>query len=107
MPLAYYFHSMGMATRNVVARARTLRISGVVALTLVLLLAWRVFTGPDFDRIRVDSLEALESEMEALRVSLGIPGMSAAAQCVSESSDAEWPSATIVTLKRIRSYDLP
>lgn len=59
-------------------RARILKFGGVLALTLILLLGWLVFREPDFDQIRVATLEDLEREMEGLRASLRIPGMSAA-----------------------------
>jgi hypothetical protein len=61
-----------------VTRARMLRFGGVLALTLILLLGWRVFKERDFDRIPVDTPEDLDREMEGLRASLRIAGMSAA-----------------------------
>jgi CubicO group peptidase (beta-lactamase class C family) len=44
----------------------------------VLLLGWIVLREPDFDRISVDTLEDLQSELEALRARFRIPGMTVA-----------------------------
>ncbi len=68
-------------------RARILKFGGVVALTLILLLGWLAFREGDFDRIPVDTLEDLEREMEGLRASLRIPGMSAA---IAENERIVW-----------------
>ena len=73
---------------NHCAASAHLKVSGLLA--LVLLLTWRVCWEPDVDRIRVDSLEDLESEMEELRASLGIPGMSAA---IAEHGRVVWSRA--------------
>jgi CubicO group peptidase (beta-lactamase class C family) len=70
-----------------VTRARILKFGGVLALTLILLLGWLAFTEQVFDRIRVDTLEDLEREIEALRTSLRIPGMSAA---IAENDRIVW-----------------
>jgi CubicO group peptidase (beta-lactamase class C family) len=69
-----------------VPRARILKL-GVLALILVLVLGWLVFREPDFDRVRVDTLEDLERGMEGLRASLRIPGMSVA---IAENECVVW-----------------
>ena len=68
-------------------RARILQFGSVLALTPILLLGWLAFREQDFDRIRVDTLEDLEREIEALRASLRIPGISAA---VAENDRIVW-----------------
>jgi CubicO group peptidase (beta-lactamase class C family) len=45
---------------------------------LVVLSAWFAVREPDFERVRVETLSDLERELEALRVRLRIPGLSAA-----------------------------
>jgi hypothetical protein len=40
--------------------------------------AWFAVREPDFERVRVETLSDLEGELEALRLRLRIPGMSAA-----------------------------
>jgi CubicO group peptidase (beta-lactamase class C family) len=61
-----------------VRRAWIPKFGVILALTLIVLLGWRIFSEPDFDRIQVATLEELEREMERLRARLRIPGMSAA-----------------------------
>lgn len=62
-------------------------VCGVVLVLTLVLLGWLTFGEPEFDQIRVDTFEELEREMEALRVSLWIPGMSAA---IAENQRVVW-----------------
>ncbi len=54
---------------------------------LVVVFAWFAVWEPDFARVRVETLSDLERELEALRVRLRIPGMSAA---VAEGERIVW-----------------
>jgi CubicO group peptidase (beta-lactamase class C family) len=54
-----------------------LRLVSVIT-GLVMVVAWWATREPDFDRVRVETLQDLERELEALRLRLRIPGMSAA-----------------------------
>ncbi len=54
---------------------------------LVVVSAWFAVREPDFERVRVETLSDLERELEALRVRLRIPGMSAA---VAEGERIVW-----------------
>lgn len=58
-------------------RAGILKLAGTCVLLLAVL-GWLAIREPDFGRVRVESLADLETELEALRQRLGIPGMSAA-----------------------------
>ena len=58
--------------------ARILKFGGALAAILILLLGWRVFGERDFSEVPVNTLMDLERELEGLRASLRIPGMSAA-----------------------------
>jgi CubicO group peptidase (beta-lactamase class C family) len=69
-----------------VLAARGVKRGGLLAFTLVLL-GWHVFGERDFSRARVANLAVLERELEALRVNLRIPGMSAA---VAENKRVVW-----------------
>ena len=60
---------------------------GVVLVLTLILLGPLTFGEPEFDQIRVDTFEDLEREMEVLRVSLRIPGMSAA---IAENQRVVW-----------------
>ena len=64
-----------------------IQVCGVVLVLSLILLGWLTFGEPKFDEIRVDTFEDLEREMEVLRVSLRIPGMSAA---IAENQRVVW-----------------
>ena len=64
-----------------------IQVCGVALVLTLVLLGWLTFREPDFDQIRVDTFEDLEREMEALRASLRIPGMSAA---IAENGRVVW-----------------
>jgi CubicO group peptidase (beta-lactamase class C family) len=55
---------------------RILRFGGVVAVLLAVA-GWSALREPDFELVHVETLADLEQELEALRVRLRIPGMSA------------------------------
>ena len=67
-------------------RRHVLRFGGVMAV-LVAVSAWFAVREPDFERVRVETLSDLERELEALRLRLRIPGMSAA---VAEGERIVW-----------------
>jgi CubicO group peptidase (beta-lactamase class C family) len=54
---------------------------------LLMVVVWWATREPDFDRVRVETLSDLERELEALRLQLRIPGMSAA---VAEGERIVW-----------------
>jgi CubicO group peptidase (beta-lactamase class C family) len=54
---------------------------------LAALLAWWLLRKPDFERIPIDTLSALEQQLESLRARLRIPGMSAA---IAEDGRVVW-----------------
>jgi CubicO group peptidase (beta-lactamase class C family) len=58
--------------------ARIRRFATLFTAILILLFGWRLFREPDFHHIPVNTLGDLERELEALRVRVRIPGMSAA-----------------------------
>jgi CubicO group peptidase (beta-lactamase class C family) len=54
---------------------------------LVVVSAWFAFREPDFEGVRIETLSDLERELEALRLRLRIPGMSAA---IAEGEHIVW-----------------
>jgi len=70
-----------------VLAARTVVRGSLLALTLILLVSWLAFRERDFSQTRVDTLGDLDRELAALRVSLRIPGMSAA---IAEREQVVW-----------------
>jgi CubicO group peptidase (beta-lactamase class C family) len=60
---------------------------GSVIAVLVVVSAWFAVREPDFERVRVETLSDLERELEALRLRLRIPGMSAA---IAEGEHIVW-----------------
>ena len=63
-----------------------LRFGSVISV-LVVVSAWFAVREPDFERVRVETLSDLERKLEALRLRLRIPGMSAA---VAEGEGIVW-----------------
>jgi CubicO group peptidase (beta-lactamase class C family) len=69
------------------ARTRYLRLGASVVVIVAAIAGWRSLRERDLSRVPVQSLDALERELELLRAKLRIPGMSAA---IAEGDRVVW-----------------